>query len=100
MTRWPTCWVSQVCSTPRPPVITTTDAITAASVHRSGRFGPPSTKRAESNTVLIKTGLTTPKPAVTNISDPMARTRGQWGRNASTILRLRCATRDLGRARS
>ena len=50
ITRWPTCWVSQVCSTPRLPVTTTTAAMAPAIIQSSRRFGPPSTNNAESNT--------------------------------------------------
>ena len=99
ITRCPTCWVSQVCSTPSDPVTTTTTAMAAARVHSSGKSGPPSTNSAESNTTRMRIGLTTPRPAVTSISRPMASTRGQWGWNAAAMRRFRLGTRRPGRRR-
>ena len=99
ITRCPTCWVIQVCSTPRLPVTTTTAAMTAARVQSRRRSGPPSTNSAESKTALIRIGLTTPSPAVSSISTPIARTRGQCGLNAAAIRRFRWGTRRLGRLR-
>ena len=50
ITRWPTCWVSQVCRTPRLPVTTTTAAMAPAIIQSSRRFGPPAANNAESKT--------------------------------------------------
>ena len=79
MTRCPNCWVSQVCTTPKLPVTTTTPAMVAARVHRRRKSGPPSGNSAESNTTRIRIGFTTPNPAVIRISKPIAKTCGQYG---------------------
>ena len=60
---------------PRPPVTTVTVTMTPAMIQSRFRSGVPlSGNSAESNTVRMRTGFTTPRPAVTKMRAPTAET--------------------------
>src|ERR687891_1628591 len=73
-----------VCQIPRRPEITGTATIRATTTYSSAIRGPPGTNRASSNATLISSGLITPNPDVTRMSNPTPTTRRRYGRKMPT----------------
>src|SRR5918996_1204336 len=76
-----------VCQIPRRPEITGTATIRATTTYSSVIRGPPGTNRASSNATLISSGLITPNPDVTRMSNPTPTTRRRYGRKMLTTRR-------------